>query len=80
MLAVGNVKLNQFWIEKNHLITYEVISFQKEFDFETGKMYRVVYLENLVTGYIIGVAENIFEKRFELDLYSQRQNRKEVVA
>ena len=80
MLVVGNVKLNQFWIEKNHLITYEVIGYQKEFDFESGEMYRAIHLKNLMTGYIIAVAENIVEKSFDLDLYSQRQDRKGIVA
>ena len=80
MLVVGNVKLNQIWIEKNHLITYEVVGYQKEYDFESNEMYRAMHLKNLMTGYIIAIAENIVEKRFELDCYGQRQSRKEIVA
>ncbi|HMG16045.1 MAG TPA: hypothetical protein VK590_11395 [Saprospiraceae bacterium] len=79
MLVVGNVKLNQIWIEKNQ-VAYEVVGYQKEYDFENNEMYRAMHLKNLMTGYIIAIAENIVEKRFELDYYGQRQNRKEIVA
>jgi hypothetical protein len=77
-MVVENVKLNQIWIAKNHLEAYEIVGFQNEFDWETGEMYPVFHMKNLITGYIFGIAENILKKRYELDLFGQRQERKKM--
>jgi hypothetical protein len=80
MLEVGNVEKNTFWIDVKHQLTYEVIGFWEEYDWDNDCMYRVCHLKNIVSDKTLGVAENIVEKNYVLDLYSQRQKRKEIVA
>ena len=66
-VMIGNVKVGQIYIEKKSEFVYYVESFIYEYDFIDNIYYRVFTLENLDTGNIVHIAENILLKHGTLE-------------
>lgn len=73
MVEVGSLEVGQYWIRAEHNVTYEVKEFTVEFDWEDETLYRVAWMQNIVTKKWIGMAENIVEKYHVLDSFSQKK-------
>ena len=73
MVEVRSLEVGQYWIRAEHKVTYEVMSFSNEYDWDNDSMYRVAWLQDIATKKWIGIAENIVEKYYVLDSFSQKK-------
>jgi hypothetical protein len=73
MVEVRSLEVGQYWIRAEHNVTYEVMDFSNEYDWDNDCMYRVAWLKDVVTKRTIGIAENIVEKNYVLDSFSQKK-------
>jgi hypothetical protein len=73
MVEKRSLEVGQYWIRAEHNVTYEVKEFSNEYDWDNDCMYRVAWLQNIVTKKWMGMAENIVEKYYVLDSFSQKK-------